>query len=268
MSNSPHPVVDTHAHAFHRGLSFVDSRRFTPRYDAAYSDYIAQLDQHGSDYGVLVALSILGTDNSYMLECLARAEGRLRGVVAIDPATDFKRLDDYSKAGVVGIRINLTGNLPIPDFCTPAWRQIIGFCRDQGWHIEINDRCDRLPLSVQPLIDSGVFVVVDHFAMPDSKLGINSPGFQWLLQAAESRLVWLKLSGAFRFGPTIADQAAPQLIKAFGPDRLLWASDWPFTQHESSESYALQVERRQAWLPTAELQRQVLWETPARLFQF
>ncbi|MGE8059516.1 amidohydrolase family protein [Pseudomonas sp. NPDC089547] len=268
MIRNARPTVDTHAHAFHRGLPLIQSRRFTPRYDASYSDYIAQLDDNGTEHGVLVALSILGTDNSYLLDCLRRASGRLRGVVAINPNTDFNRLEDYAAAGVVGIRINLTGNLPIPDFTSAAWNKIIAFCREHRWHIEINDRASRLSQSVQPLIDAGVFVVVDHFGMPDSKLGIEDPGFQWLLDAAASRLVWVKLSGAFRFGPETADQAAPMLIQALGGERLLWASDWPFTQHESTESYPLQLERQRTWLNSEELRDAVLWKTPAKLFQF
>ncbi|MNP37029.1 4-sulfomuconolactone hydrolase [compost metagenome] len=104
--------------------------------------------------------------------------------------------------------------------------------------------------------------------MPDPKLGTEDPGFLKLLQVAESGQVWVKLSGAFRFGPEVADAAAQQLIEAFGGERLLWASDWPFTQHESSQTYTMQLERQQRWLATPELRRQVLWETPARLFQF
>ncbi|MND23940.1 4-sulfomuconolactone hydrolase [compost metagenome] len=268
MTSSPHPIVDTHAHSFHRGLSFIESRRFTPSYDAAYAEYIGQLDQHGIDHGVLVALSILGNDNSYLLECLQRANGRLRGVVAIDPSTDFELLSGFAQAGVVGIRINLTGNLPVPDFSSAEWRRILGFCQHHKWHIEINDCCDRLMQSVRPLLDANVFVVVDHFGMPDPKLGTEDPGFLKLLQVAESGQVWVKLSGAFRFGPEVADAAAQQLIEAFGGERLLWASDWPFTQHESSQTYTMQLERQQRWLATPELRRQVLWETPARLFQF
>lgn len=268
MNTSSSAIIDTHAHVFHRELPFIESRRFTPTYDAFYEAFIDQLDRHGIDKAVLIAVSILGNDNRYLIESLQRAQGRLRGVVAIDADTDIDRLPGYAEAGVVGIRVNLTGALPIPDFNSGAWRQVLGFCRVHDWHIEINDRCVRLADSVQPLIGSGVRVVIDHFGMPDKIAGIADPGFARLLGFADSGKVWVKLSGAYRTSHDIALQAAPLLLEAYGPQRLMWASDWPFTQFESSQQYARQLAQLERWLPNAADREKVLWDTPAELFQF
>ncbi len=50
----------------------------------------------------------------------------------------------------------------------------------------------------------------------------------------------MKVSGAYRCAapgsPFVAD-ATQQLIEQFGPDRLMWGSDWPHTQYESETSY-------------------------------
>ena len=45
------------------------------------------LDANAVDCGVLVQPSFLGTDNSYLIEGIAAAGGRLRGIAVIDPAT-------------------------------------------------------------------------------------------------------------------------------------------------------------------------------------
>lgn len=262
------PRVDTHAHVFHPGLHFIESRRFTPNYDASLPRYLAELDRNGVAHGVIVALSVLGNDNSYMLESLRRAAGRLRGVVGIDPAADLPKFDDFAAAGVVGVRINLTGGLPVPAFNAGPWADAVAECVRRDWHIEINDRCGRLHKSVEPLLAVGARVVVDHFGMPDRMLGIADPGFGRLLGFASSRRVWIKLSGDYRFDPSVADAAAPQLLSAYGPDRLLWASDWPFTQHESSESYAVQIEKLDKWLPDPVTRQTVLVDTPSELFKF
>ncbi|MEJ8812846.1 amidohydrolase family protein [Variovorax ureilyticus] len=261
-------AIDTHAHVFHRGLKFIESRRFTPNYDAALDQYLSHLDEQGIARGVLIALSVLGTDNSYLLDSLRSAPERLRGVVAIDPAEDLDRLDDFASAGVVGVRVNLTGGLPVPDFRTGAWSEVAAELARRDWHLEINDRCERLTQSIEPLIDAGVRVVVDHFGMPDAKSGVDDPAFQQLLSFAASRRVWVKLSGDYRFGAELARQAAPLLVDSFKADRLLWASDWPFTQHEGTENYRAQLSKLETWVPNQSDRHVVLCETPAELFKF
>jgi predicted TIM-barrel fold metal-dependent hydrolase len=260
--------IDTHAHVFHPDLRFIEARRFTPNYDASLPRYLAELDRNGVGYGVIVALSVLGNDNSYMLESLRESAGRLRGVAGIDPATDLAKFDDFAAAGVVGVRVNLTGGLPVPRFNEGAWADAVAECVRRDWHIEINDRCGRLHESVEPLVAAGVRVVVDHFGMPDRTLGLADPGFARLIEFASSRRVWVKLSGDYRFDPKVADMAAPLLRRAYGPERLLWASDWPFTQHENSERYAVQMAKLDRWLPEPAVRRAVLVDTPSELFKF
>lgn len=268
MSSDNLRIIDTHAHVFHRQLPFIEGRRFTPAYDAAYESFIERLDSLGIDKAVLVAVSILGNDNRYLVESLERAQGRLRGVVTIDPETDFERLASFKKAGVVGIRINLTGALPIPCFSSPAWTRVLQFCEANDWHVEVNDQCSRLHLTVEQLLKTSVRIVIDHFGMPDKKLGVKDPGFAQLLAVAESRQVWVKLSGAYRIGEMVAADAAPLLVSAFGAERLLWASDWPFTQYESTQQYATQLAHLERWLPNASVRKKVLMNTPTELFQF
>jgi len=262
------PIVDTHAHVFHRGLTFVESRRFTPDYDAPLDAYLAELDTNGVALGVLIAVSVLGNDNTYLLESLRSRPDRLRGVVAIDPVTDLRHFDEYASAGVVGIRVNLTGDLPAPDFTTGSWAEAVAECVKQDWHIEINDRAGRLHQSVVPLIGAGAKVVVDHFGMPDRQKGAEDPGFNRLLQFADSGQVWVKLSGAYRTSFDIAREAAPRLREVFGVERLLWASDWPFTQHESTQNYGTQCAAIDAWIPDAKEREVVLSDTPRSLFKF
>ncbi len=266
--SAPAPFIDTHAHVFHRGLPFLETRRFTPVYDAPLDAYLQQLDSNGITHGVLVAISILGNDNAYLLESLLRAPQRLRGVVAIDPDSDLAKFDDFAAAGVVGVRVNLTGGLPVPDFTSGAWAEAVAECSRRDWHIEINDRAGRLHESVTPLIRANAKVVVDHFGMPDQHLGTNDPGFRQLLAFGRSGLVWVKLSGAYRSGTEIARHAAPELLDAFGAQRLLWASDWPFTGHESTQAYGPQRACLDEWLPDEATRRIVLGDTPRQLFKF
>jgi predicted TIM-barrel fold metal-dependent hydrolase len=57
----------------------------------------------------------------------------------------------------------------------------------------------------------------------------GDPGFKVLVEAAKSGRAYVMLSASYRTTPEGARVAAPILLSAYGPDRLLWGSDWPNT---------------------------------------
>jgi predicted TIM-barrel fold metal-dependent hydrolase len=260
-------AVDTHAHVFHRGLTFIPQRRYTPDYDALPAQYLALLDANGMSHGVVIPISILGTDNSYTVEVLKQTQGRLRGLAVVDPAKDLGTLDALEKAGIVGVRLNLIGQ-PVPDVKSSPWKELVAECVKRDWQIEVYDDARRLRDIVTPLVDAGTKVVVDHFGKPEQKQGVNDPGFQYLLGLAASRRVWVKLSAPYRSSLEIAAAAAPLLRRAFGPERLMWGSDWPFVQFEKTIQYGAMRAVVDDWVPDPNERRIILGDTPARLFRF
>jgi predicted TIM-barrel fold metal-dependent hydrolase len=232
--------IDSHAHLFHRGLPLAVDRRYAPDHDAPLEAYLAELDRFGLTHGVLVQPSFLGTDNSYLLECLARAQGRLRGIAVLDPATSLDELHALDRAGVVGIRLNLVG-CALPDLAHAAWQDFLAGIAKLGWQIELQRRAADLPALVSRLLVYELTVVLDHFALPDPALGTADPAFAEVLKLGPSRRVWVKLSGAYRNGPqgrAFARAAYPHLREAFGIERLMWGSDWPHTQFEATQTFA------------------------------
>lgn len=265
-------AVDTHAHIFKRGLKLANVRRYAPDYEASLEDYLAMLDRHDIARGVLVQPSFLGTDNSFMLAGLRQAPTRLRGIAVVDPAISAVELDALNAAGVTGVRLNLVG-AQLPDFSAAHWPDFLKQLARLGWQVEVQREARDLPLILPPLLQAGVNVVVDHFGRPDPKLGVNDPGFRYLLDAAASRRVWVKLSAAYRNGANGAGErtalaAIPLLRDNFGMERLMWGSDWPHTQFEKSASYAHARSLLDSWLPDPAERRIVLVETPANLFGF
>ena len=81
----PAGACDTHAHVFGPAARFpyAADRSYTPP-DAPLEKYLAMLDTLGFARGVLVQGSAHGSDNSAMLDALARQPGRLRGVAVAD----------------------------------------------------------------------------------------------------------------------------------------------------------------------------------------
>jgi predicted TIM-barrel fold metal-dependent hydrolase len=263
------PEIDTHAHVFHRGLKLAPGRRYAPDYDAPLSLYLEQLDRTGMTNGVLVQPSFLGTDNSYLVDCLKQTSGRLRGIAVVDPAVSADELHALDRAGVVGIRLNLVGQ-PLPDLAANEWKGLLANVKAMGWQVEIQRNATDLATLVPQLLDRGVTVVLDHYALPDPKLGVTDPGFQSVLKFGATRNVWVKVSAPYRngrAGESFAREAYPLLRSAYGLDRLLWGSDWPHTQFEATQTYA----KNRQFLDTLILdprERAQVLAAPRPLFRF
>lgn len=264
--------IDTHAHVFARGLPMADGRRYTPAYDITVDEYLARLDAQGISHGVLVQPSFLGSDNSYMLQAIARAPQRLRGIAMVEPDIDESALLALQQGGVVGVRFNLVGGAPLPDF-RGVWRDTLARIAQLGWQVEIHREAVDLPQVLEPLLELGMKVVVDHFGRVDPALGVDDPGFRYLLSTGASRLVWVKLSAQYRNGGSeggahFARQAWPLLRQHLGTERLLWGSDWPHTQHESMTDYADSWRRFEDLVSDEQDRRLITGQTAAQLFDF
>jgi predicted TIM-barrel fold metal-dependent hydrolase len=193
--------------------------------------FLANLDANGLSHGVLVQRSFLGTDNAYMLAGIAKAAPRLKGIAVIEPPIAEDELDRLAAQNVVGIRLNLIGR-EIPDLAGGDWKPLLGSLSRCGWQVEIQDEAKRLPDVLPLLLENDLNLVVDHFGRPDPDLGVEDPGFEYLLSLGSTRRVWVKLSAPHRLSDEIAQAAISPLKDTFGIDRLLWGSDWPHTQHE------------------------------------
>jgi predicted TIM-barrel fold metal-dependent hydrolase len=264
---TPMLAVDCHAHVFLQALALADGRRYTPAYDAPIDSYLARLDRHGLTHGVLIQPSFLGTDNSYLLSALDAHPDRLRGIVVLPVETPATALAALDRSGVVGVRLNLIGQ-PAPDFDTPAWHRHLADLAALGWQVEIQAEAARLPQILPRLLEADVEIVVDHFGKPDPLMGIDDPGFRYLLTTGRTGRVWVKLSGPYRngAGATMQDAIAP-LSDSFGLEHLLWGSDWPHTQFEEQIGYGPARAALDRWLPAERDRRIVLGTAPARLFR-
>lgn len=268
---TPTPLpIDTHAHVFARTLPLAPASRYAPAADALLEDYLGHLDAHGLRAGVLIQPSFLGTDNGYMLAAIRQAPRRLKGVAVVDEHTGPDELERLAHGGIVGIRLNLIGQ-PLPALDQGNWPRLLACLRALDWHVEVHAEAARLAAVVTPLRAARCRVVVDHFGRPDPALGAADPGFLWLLEAVRDDGVWVKLSGAYRNWPEPAGPAAREaarlLIEHAGPDRLVWGSDWPHTQHPGV-TYAQAWQALAGWIDDADLRLRILAANPGRCFGF
>ncbi|MDR5760299.1 amidohydrolase family protein [Caballeronia sp. LZ035] len=269
---APIEAIDSHAHVFVRGLPLAPHRRHAPDYDATLDAYATHLRAHGVSHGVLVQPSFLGTDNSFFLDVLQRYPQRFRGVAVIDPAISDAALHRLAEQGVVGMRLNLIG-LPLPDVRAAHWRGLFERVNALGWHVEIHRNAIDLQRLITPLLDQHCTVVIDHFGRPDPAHGAADPGFRYLLTTASSGKVWVKLSAAYRNvmgenGMALGQTLAAALLDAFGPERLVWGSDWPHTQHRSLIDYDDARAALEHWIPDTAQRTAVMRDSARTLFRF
>ena len=124
--------------------------------------------------------------------------------------------------------------------------------------------------AITPLIAANCRIVVDHFGRPDPVLGLQDPGFAYLLSPARYNRLWVKLSAPYRLWPvenTAAQdrEATRQLLSAFPATRLMWGSDWPHTEHRDEANYLSAHNALHEWVADAAVRHTILADTPSAL---
>ena len=268
----PAGACDTHAHVIGRPdeRPFVADRSYTPR-PAPAESYLAVHEAFGIERGVLVQVSVHGTDNSLMCETLQAHRDRLRGVAVVPAGIADEELDRLEAAGVKGVRINLVtrgGGNSLDDLERLAER-----VAPRGWHVQVYLDGEHLLLLERRLPALATPLVVDHMGNIPASRGINAPEFTALLRMLEGGRCWVKLSGAYRtsvLGPPFTDTIPfARALVAAAPERCVWGSDWPHVQFDERgwSTFDL-VQLLQDWIPDEHLRRRILVENAAQLYGF
>jgi len=267
----PDNACDCHAHIIGPLALFPlgSERSYTPP-ESNLAAYRHMLQSLGLTRGVLVQPSVFGTDNSCMLQALARHRNTLRGVAVVDQNVDDETLDTLAGNGVKGLRLNVLfrGGVPLDQIEALARR-----IEPRQWHLQFLIDARHLPDLAPRLSDLPVDIVIDHMGHMPALVGIHHPGFKALLKLVRGGRCWVKLSGANRIsseGPPYRDtiQFARALVDT-DPTRLVWGSDWPHVAIEgpmSNDGDLLDLLGE--WAPDERLRHLILVENPARLYGF
>ncbi|PLP99514.1 amidohydrolase family protein [Cupriavidus pauculus] len=269
------PLVDCHFHVFDAGVA-VASARYRPSYAAPLTAWLAMAGTvggaPGDAYGVVVQTSFLGTDNSMMLATLQRMPGRLRGVAVLDPSVSDAELAALDAAGVRGIRLNLYGDDGWRRIETAPWRRLFQRVAALGWHVEVHtnngEGASVLSALDAALGDTPAPVVLDHFGRP-GELCVDDPIFDAARTVGERRPLWVKISAPYRLSnPDLWSTLTTRWAEVAGPDRLLWGSDWPWTNFEGP-TRADECRTTMVWLAQRpHLEEGLRWRNAAALYGF
>lgn len=264
----PAGAWDTHTHVIGTPPQYpwVSPRNYNPP-TASVESYIAHLDALGMAYGVLVQISVHGTDNRLLIEALRAYPQRLRGIAVVSPEVSDDELAMLDAAGVRGLRVVtlVAGGVGL-DTLRPLAARIAPL----GWHLQLATAGETLAGIVPLLQNLPVPLVLDHFGGCDLSQGLGGAGCQALLQLVEQG-AWVKMSGAYRIAGAPWDATIPlaQRLIATAPERLLWASDWPhvaLTDQAQMPATEATLDLLARWTADETMQRRILVENPARLY--
>lgn len=271
------PFVDSHAHIFLQDMPLSSEAWTQIDYGFTAEDLLALMDAHGVHFAVISGLSISGFYNDYMIRALRRYR-RLRGTAIVPPETDLYALERMNADGIVGIRLQLARQEQLPDLRGDAYRMLFRRVRDLGWHVHVAIEGPCLRAVLEPLLETGVNIVVDHFGHPDPADPLGCDGQRAMLEAVDRGHTWVKMSGGFRLPGTdawrtdpdgdidsIAQLVAGSLLGRVGPDRLLWGSDAPFVGYERRVTYGRVLASFRDWVPDP-LMRAEISRTALRLY--
>lgn len=273
LPGMPAKACDTHAHVIDGGPAYplASGRSYTPP-AAPLAAYERMLDQVGFDRGVLVQPSVYGTDNRYLLECVAPRQDRLRAVAVIPDTISEAEVDRMHRSGVRGFRINLLfggGGVGMD-----ALERIASVVAPFGWHaqllIDLRTLDDALEARLHALPVACVFDHMGHFP---AELGTEWSGFRAMKRLIESGRAWSKVTGAYRIAPSGPPYAAAEKIArvllALAPERLVSGTDWPHVGlYGTMPDTADLIGRVLQWCDSAAIRQQVFAENPARLYDF
>ena len=241
------PEIDAHLHLWDLGRSAYPW--LTPAHGPLYTDITAErarAELNGCDVqrAVLVQADDTEADTAFLVEVAQRC-GWVAGVVGWvqldDPTVAQRQLDRWrgtADAGghtVCGVR-HLVHDDPRDDFLElPAVRSSLRLVAAAGLPLDVPDAWPRHLRATAELATAlpELTVVVDHLGKPPPA-GPEQDAWREVLAAVAARPNTVaKVSGLQAPGcPFTVEALRPAWetgLELFGPDRLMWGSDWPMT---------------------------------------
>ncbi|MGS0942537.1 amidohydrolase family protein [Pseudomonas luteola] len=266
--------IDCHTHLLEPArFPIADNAVYTPVAQEVGTS--TQLQHVFNAYGVRHAVvvtppAIYGENNRCLLDGLALGFGRWKGIAVVGPRTSTRELKRLKEAGVAGVLLDVVTNGV--SACLKAeelFNQLAELEMLAQLHVEKAQLSELMPLIER----TRTRLIIDHCGRPDVAAGIAQPGFQSLLALAGTERVYVKLSGLSQFSaeayPYVDTHSYVQaLLETFGPEACLWGSDWPFLNSPERIDYGLLLKLIENLIPSPGARRQVLWDTPRRLFGF
>jgi predicted TIM-barrel fold metal-dependent hydrolase len=224
---------DAHVHVFDAGAPVLRGHYAPAHQPLERIESLAA--QHGFGHLVLVQPSVYGTDNRVVLQALAQAAGRHRGIVVVDAPLDDATLHAWHALGVRGIRCNLVSPLSALPMDWSAWAPRLWAL---GWHVQWYVHVHQWQQVLDWQQQYRLPCVLDHvggMTVHDAQQASVWTDLQKLSDAG----AWIKLSGWYRLGlaaPYALERLMLHRVVDMFAQRFVWGSDWPHTSFVAGQA--------------------------------
>ena len=276
MLNNKYPIIAPHVHVWKHDPRYPWAKETTrpPEKDATPEMLLELMRANGVARTVIIQVIYYRWDNIYAADVLRQYPQYFRGVARVNPespaaADDLSRL--VEEQGFQGVRLSpaedVTGDWIRGPLMPPLWKR----CQDLKASMNILTGTSRLP-DIGWLVEKfpALTVVIDHMAdcpadRPDE--------LKKLLALARYPHVFVKVSHTWSVSKLPypypdAQEQVKRLYDAFGPQRLMWGTDWPMVEAHCGYAKALAMVRDKMKFLNDEDKSWMLSRTVERVWKF
>jgi predicted TIM-barrel fold metal-dependent hydrolase len=242
-------IIDPHVHVWKHDPQFPFAQGASvPARDAAPETLLELMKTNGVSMTVIIQVIHYKYDNNFLASVLKRYPGTFQGVCRVDPLDPAApdHLSQHTADGFRGVRISPAANASGDWFNGPLMPPLWKRCADLKVPMTVLAPIGRMPaVAAQLEMLPDLTVVIDHMA----DCPVDQPAeLEKLIALRRYPNVFVKISHTWSLSkqpyPWLdAQEHVKRLHQAFGPQRLMWATDWPIIEGVSTYDKALKVVR-------------------------
>ncbi|MBM3785860.1 MAG: amidohydrolase [Acidobacteria bacterium] len=250
MAAPSYRILDPHVHVYENDPRFPywKGNSSHPTDNKTPEMLIALMQANGVAKTTIIQVRHYMFDNSYLLHTLKRYPQYFKGVCRVDPENPNapEHLAELTQAGIHGVRLSPAGNASGDWIRGPLMKPLWKRAAQLKVPMTILAPVSRMP-EIGALGDQfpELTIVIDHMA----DTPVDQPAeLEKLIALRRLPNLYVKISHTW----SLSKQAYPwmdaqehvrRLHQAFGPQRLMWGTDWPVSLPHATYPQTLAVVR-------------------------
>jgi L-fuconolactonase len=274
LAQADYRIIDPHVHVWKHDPQFPFARGANvPARDATPEMLLDLMKANGVSRTVLIQVIHYRYDNRYVASVMKRYPGTFQAVCRVDPLDPAApdHLSELTEQGFRGVRISPAAGASGDWFGGPLMPPLWKRCRDLKVPMTVLAPIQRMP-GAAALLEKvpDLTVIIDHMA----DCPVDRPtDLEKLTVLQRYPNVFVKISHTWSLSkqpyPWLdAQEHVKRLYHAFGPQRLMWATDWPIIEDRATYAQALSVVRDDMRFLNADDRRWMLSRTIERVWPF